>query len=87
MIINGLLSLLYWALYVVIAPITLLPDVSLDSSVTTAIAVASGWLGAINQIMPLATIFMVFGLVLVVENTHFVYKLIRWVYQKIPGIN
>jgi hypothetical protein len=87
MIISIILQLILSALFVVITPILLLPDVSLNSNVPTAIATASGWLGLINQILPLATMLAVFGIVLIVENTHFGYKLIRWIYQKIPGVN
>lgn len=87
MIIATILQLILAALFVVITPILLLPDVSLNSAVPTAISTASEWLGAINQVLPLATIFIVFGLVLLIENTHFGYKIIRWVYQKIPGVN
>ena len=87
MIISLILQLILAALFAVISPILLLPDVSLSSSVPTAIATASGYLGLINQVVPLATLFIVFGTVLIIENTHFGYKLIRWIYQKIPGVS
>lgn len=87
MIISIILQLILSALFVVITPVMLLPDVSLNSAVPTAIVAASNYLALINQIVPLTILFIVFGSVLVVENTHFGYKLIRWIYQKIPGVS
>jgi uncharacterized membrane protein len=87
MIVSIILQLILAALFAVISPILLLPDVSLNSAVPTAIASASNYLALINQVVPLTTLLIVFGTVLLVENTHFGYKLIRWIYQKIPGVS
>ena len=89
MIIAVILQLILAALFVVITPILLLPDVSLPGNVSSAIATAGGYIGLIAEVAPatIVSIMAIFALVLIIENTHFGYKLIRWVYQKIPGVS
>lgn len=66
---------------------SILPAVSLPDNIAAAAATASNYLANMNQIFPVSTLLAVLFLVLVVEGTIFFYKLIRWVYNKIPGIN
>jgi len=66
---------------------SILPAVSLPGNLTDAVNTASNYLANMNQIFPVSTLLAVLLLVLVVEGTIFFYKLIRWVYNKIPGIN
>lgn len=89
MIIALILQLLLSAIFLVISPVLLLPNVSLSSNAMSAITNTAGYIGTIASVAPLTivSILAVFVLVLGIENTHFGYKLIRWVYQKIPGVN
>jgi len=87
MIIAVILQLILAAIGLVLSPILFLPDVSLNSAIPSALAAAGAWLGLANEVLPLATMLIVFGTILVVENTHFGYKVLKWIYQKIPGVN
>ena len=66
---------------------SLLPDVSLPGNLADAAATASNYLANMDQFFPVSTLLAVLFLVLVVEGTILIYKLIRWIYNKIPGIN
>ncbi|MFA5386756.1 MAG: hypothetical protein WC297_03785 [Candidatus Paceibacterota bacterium] len=87
MITTAILYLLYGVVKAIISPITLLPDVSLSSNVSNAIASASNYLEAVDFILPVATIIAVFAIILVVEGAILAYKMINWLIRKIPGIN
>lgn len=89
MIVYFLLIILIGILGAVIFPITFLPDVSLDPGIATAIATVGQYLWTIWTVIPLTVITLLAILVIVVGvETHiFSYKLIKWVYKKIPGIN
>lgn len=66
---------------------SILPDVSLPGDIATAANTASNYLANLDQIFPVSTLLAVLLLVLVVETAILFYKLIRWVYNKIPGVN
>jgi len=84
-----LLIILLGILNVIIFPITFLPDVSLDPSIATSIATVGQYLWTIWTVLPLTIVTLLAILVIVVGvETHiFSYKLIKWVYNKIPGVN
>jgi len=88
MITTGFLLLLYGLIVLVLAPITLLPDVSLPSTITTAIAAVGTYLKTIWYIAPLfvGALLVVLGIVVVVDTAIFTYKVIMWIIRKIPGI-
>jgi hypothetical protein len=73
----------------ILSPLTVLPDVTLPASVNSGITGIAGFTGGIWSVFPLTLTALVsaVGVIVVVENWVFVYKLIRWVYQKIPGVN
>ena len=87
MITSWILYLLYKFIYFITLPLALLPDVSLPSNLTSAIAQASSGLAIIDVAVPVATITAILALVLIIESGFFLYKTIRWIYSKIPGIN
>lgn len=86
----------YWFYYfisgVVIGatvPFTRLPDVSLPLWFASALFAAGNYISIAHQIMPLFVdaMFAVLVFILIVEGAIWTYKLIKWGYQKIPGIN
>lgn len=87
MITSALLYLIYGVVYLVTAPLRLLPDATLPSGVASALTSAGGYIAAIDDFVPIGTLFAVFAAVLVVEGFVFVYKVIMWGLKKIPGIN
>ena len=87
MISSLILLLLFGVLVIVTAPLRLLPDVSLPVELTDAITTAGGHISSLNQVIPITTILIVLGIVLATEGFVFLYKSIKWVYNKIPGVN
>ena len=73
----------------VISPLLLLPNVSLNATIASSLAQAGQFLGIVHNVVPntLASLFATLGIYLAIELSIFVYKLIRWLYQKIPTIN
>jgi hypothetical protein len=74
---------------VVISPILFFPDVSLPADVAIAIATIGGFFHLVWSVAPLtfSTIFVILGLIVGIESKIFSYKTIKWIYNKIPGIN
>jgi len=87
MITTAILFALYGAITLILSPLLLLPDVSISSGVATAISNASSYVSILNTVLPVQTIVTFFLVFLAVELGIFTYKLIKWVYNKIPGIS
>lgn len=87
MISSLILILIFGVIVLITAPLRLLADVTLTSSITDAIATAGGFLGSLGQILPVSTILSVLAIVMITEGFLFLYKTVRWVYQKVPFIN
>lgn len=64
-----------------------MPTVSQSDAIATAIAPASGLVSAVNVVFPVPTFMAVLAFVLAFDAIWVLYQGIRWVYQKIPGIN
>lgn len=89
MITYYLVVFLVWLLGILLFPITKLPDVTLPSSINAAFTTASTWFGLVWSVAPLTFVALFASLVVVVGiETHiFSYKTIKWLYNKIPGVN
>jgi hypothetical protein len=70
-----------------LAPIRLLPDATLNPNITTALTQVGGYLSVMDAIFPVSTLLQVLGAVLVVEAAIFTYKVIYWIIKKIPTIS
>ena len=87
MIVSGILTIFYLAVYAVALPLLAFPDASFPANITNSIASASSALNALNVVIPVDTLIAIITLFITTEAAIFTYKMIRWVYQKIPGIN
>lgn len=87
MITTGILYLIFAFIALVLAPLLLFPDVAVNATVATSITTAGNYLSALNVVLPISTLIIFFLLFLAVETGIFTYKLIKWVYIKIPGVN
>ena len=87
MIITGILNLLYGIIFLITSPIRLFSDVVLPSGITSGLGFASGYLSALNAILPIDTILEIFAVFLGFELAYFTWKAIMWVIRKIPTIN
>jgi hypothetical protein len=77
------------ALQAVVFPISLLPDVSFPATLNTAIGQSGNYIGIFNAVLPksVPTIFAIFTIYISIEFGIWTYKLIKWIYSKIPGVN
>jgi hypothetical protein len=86
MILDAIMSILWFFLTVILSPFTLLSDVTPDSTVVSAISTATGYISALGVIIPMTAFRFVLIGTLAFEVPYGVYKIIRWVYRKIPGV-
>lgn len=87
MITDALLGILTSFLNFVFSYFATQADVPLNNGITTAVTFASTYYTAMNAFFPFSTIFAIIAFELTFEGIYFIYKLIRWGYQKVPGIN
>jgi hypothetical protein len=87
MITNAILYILYGFIFLITAAIQLFPDVSLPAAINDTIASVGSNLALLNQVIPVSTIITILGVILAIESAIFIYKGIRWIYNKIPGVN
>lgn len=87
MITTGILYLIFAFIALVLSPLLLFPDVAVNATVATSITTAGNYLSALNVVLPISSLIIFFLLFLAVETGIFTYKLIKWVYIKIPGVN
>jgi len=84
MIVTFFLNIIFAAVRVIATPILFLPNVSVESGLSTTIAEATAYLASINEFFPLNTTLIILGLVFSIEAIIIVYKLIMWVIRRIP---
>jgi hypothetical protein len=87
MIIYWLVKILIYLLELVTSPLLLLPAATLSVDLTGTLTQAGQFLALFDIFLPIPTLFTVFGVVISVEAGYFGYKAVKWVYNKIPGIN
>jgi len=78
----------YRFLSFILSPIINARPVALDSGMGAALQNIGGAIAVLNVVLDISLlIFVVVGVHVIVEGYIFGYKLLRWAYQKIPGIN
>ena len=87
MIITAFLTIIYNFILLILSPLSLLGDVSLNPGFASALTTAGGYYNSLNSILPVDTMLAIFGVSLTIEGAYLVYKIIMWVLSKIPGIN
>jgi hypothetical protein len=70
-------------------PISYLPDAGIPAGFSGWLALAGGYISIATKLMPLtiAALFVVVGMIVVVENADGIFKVAKWIYTKIPGIS
>ena len=87
MIVYFLILIFLGIFLVVSSPLLLLPVAVLSVDTTEALSNISGYISYLNVIIPVGELLTLLTLAMVAEAAYFTYKGIRWIYQKIPGIN
>lgn len=84
--ITGLMYLFYYTILFIASPLLLLPDVTLSSNVTSAITSAGNYLSIVNSVVPVSSLVAIILLMVSIDTGIFTYKIVKWLYTKIPGI-
>ena len=87
MITSAILGIIYIGLAVVTAPLRLLPDATLPNWLGTSLTAAGNSFHILNQVFPVSVLLTALALLVSVEGSIFTYKILKWTYQKIPGVN
>jgi hypothetical protein len=87
MITYWILQIFVYLLSLITAPLLLLPVASLSVDLTGTLTTAGNYLALFDIFLPVAMLLTVFGIVVSVEGGYFSYKVVRWIYNKIPGVN
>lgn len=82
-----LINAVYLIVYAITSPLRLFADVSLSSSITSAITTASGYISSFTPYFPVGTALTCLGIILTIEAAVIVYKILVWVITKIPGVS
>jgi hypothetical protein len=84
MIVGIIVNLIYGLVWLVLAPIRLLPDVSLPSDIAAAISTAGGYLYAVDFVLPVSSLLAIFALFLSIEGGILTWKGINWILRRLP---
>lgn len=87
MIVDFLIKIVYYFVYGITLVVSQFGDVPDNNAITTSIATLKTYYVSLNSYMPLDTILAIVAFSLTFEGVYFLYKLIRWGYQKVPGIS
>lgn len=84
-----LILFLIWAVSLILSLMQGLPDASLPPNLTQFLSMATQALSSFHHILPytMDALLAILVLLIGIEVALWVYKGIRWIYQKIPGIN
>lgn len=88
MITDAILFMIWSLIHLLVVGLgAILPIGSLPAQITSAITSASGYLTAINYVLPVATLSAVIGIFVTFETAIFAYKGVMWIIKKIPGVS
>lgn len=87
MITYGFILFLQALLYAITAGFSGFANVTSDGGITSGIAQISGYLSAVPFTNTIVAILGSMAFLLVFEAGYWVYKGIKWIYNKIPGIS
>lgn len=85
MITGTILNFIHIIFHGLMYPLLQLGNVSLSPNVTSAITSVRGYLGAVEQLLPIGTLISVFLIVLTTETFIFTYKVVMRIYRMIRG--
>ena len=80
-------ALMLWLLSFVTWVISKLPDTPSFSIISTAVHAANSYITSVAQVFPIVTLVAIVAFVVVFDLVLIGYKVIKWVYKKVPGIN
>jgi len=82
-----IIGIFYAFAYDILYVLALLPTWTLPEAFTTALQSVSGFISALDTILPTVTIFAIMVLFILLEGSILTYKAFQWLIKKIPGIS
>lgn len=68
-------------------PLRNLPDATLPDWLANSLSASASYINALGYVLPIGTIVAILSFYIVFEGVVWSYKIIRWAYNKIPGVN
>lgn len=87
MITAGILQFFFLTFFVILSPLLLLTDVNANSSIATGISNANAYISAIPLHNFLVSLIASLVILLLFEAGYWLFKGIKFLYNKIPGIS
>lgn len=87
MIITLLLNIVYVFALGIVALISTFGDVSQNSAITSGLTTMGEYYMSLNDYLPIGVLLAIIAFDLAFELAVFIYKLVRWGYQKVPFIS
>lgn len=87
MITDALLGILLGFINFITSYFTTQADVPVSNFLTTSISYCASLFASLNILFPFDTLFQIIAFELTFETVYLIYKLIRWAYSKVPGVN
>ena len=87
MIFNLILGVIYLFVVGLEALLSPLGTVTLDPQFALSIQHALPYIQSLSLIFPVSTLFAIIAFDVLFETAYFGYKVIKWIYQKIPGVS
>lgn len=87
MILESILWIFYNLVLTILQLLQLFGSVNEDNGIAQGLATLGDYLASINLVLPIDTIVTILVFELVFETVFAFYRVIKWLYQKIPGIN
>jgi hypothetical protein len=69
------------------APLLRLPVATLSVDLTGTLTQAGNYMALFDIFLPIGMLITVFVIMVSIEGGYFTYKVAKWIYNKIPGIN
>lgn len=86
MIVYWILQIFIYLLGLITAPLLLLPVASLSVNLTGTLTTAGNYLALFDIFLPVGMLLTTFGIIISIEAGYFSYKVVKWIYNKIPGV-
>jgi len=84
MITNAILNIIYFLLNLLLTPIKLLSNVTVNSNFVSSIGNVSSYLNNLNNFFPITTLITVMFLIFGIELSILTYKFIMWAIKRLP---
>jgi len=84
MITTGIINAFYGIVFIISSPLRLLDNVVMPDAFNASMATVSGYLRALDTILPIDTILTLLFISVGIEVAYLSYKLVMWIVRRFP---